>query len=1152
MRFSKLRLLGFKSFVEPTDFVIESGLTGVVGPNGCGKSNLVEALRWVMGESSYKAMRASGMDDVIFGGSHNRPARNTAEVTVMLERADGRVPSGLPDAEILEITRRIEREAGSVYKINGKDVRARDVQLLFADASTGARSPAMVRQGQIGELIAAKPTSRRAILEEAAGISGLHTRRHEAELRLRAAEQNLDRLEDVLGELGSQLDGLKRQARQATRYRTLSAEIRKADATILYLRWMQAKKAVGEAEQALAAEAKRVAEQAEVQARTAKDQAVAAHELTARREAEAKASAALQRLRLALGELDAEDARIKERIADLGRRLEQFAADVGREERLIADNREALARLGEEEKALNSDEATARDKGAEATAALQAAEQQLTASEKQFSDLTEESAQLTARRGHLQRTIRDAETRIERLKGQVADIERDLAGLADALARETGVAEKQAAVEAAQAQVGEAEAAADAAEHRIDAAREAEAAARAPVSDAEKQLNAIEAEAAALERLLAQGMGGRWRPIVEAMRVRSGYEKALGAALGADLEAPTDDEAPIHWTDTGTGDGDPALPAGATPLSDYVEAPAALRRRLRQIGLVEAAEGERLHADLAPGQRLVTKDGRVWRWDGLVASADAPSAAAERLAQKNRLEELRAEGDDAGRELARHRAAHEDTKTALQQASEAERAAREALRQSRHAADAARDALSRAEKAMGELVARRSALEEARLRLASSLEEAETAHREAVAALAELPPLEGTEQRLAATRLSVQEQRAAVAEARSVVNGLAREGDIRRARLQAIAAERRSWTSRAESAEHQIATLRERKGEAEAELAAIRETPDTIDTRRKALFREVEGAETNRAAAADALAESERRQVEVDRQAKDALADLSSCREARARAEERLNAARERVTDAVERIDETLECKPEEAAELAELKPGAEPPDVNAVETRLDRLRQERDRLGGVNLRAEEEAREVAERRDVLVTERDDLVEAIKRLRQGIYSLNREARERLVAAFDRVNAHFQELFTHLFGGGTAELQLVDSDDPLEAGLEIVARPPGKKPQTMTLLSGGEQALTAMALIFAVFLTNPAPICVLDEVDAPLDDANVERYCNLLDEMSRRTDTRFVIVTHNPITMARMNRLFGVTMSERGVSQLVSVDLATAEQYREVG
>ncbi|MCJ9754197.1 chromosome segregation protein SMC, partial [Neorhizobium sp. BETTINA12A] len=369
-------------------------------------------------------------------------------------------------------------------------------------------------------------------------------------------------------------------------------------------------------------------------------------------------------------------------------------------------------------------------------------------------------------------------------------------------------------------------------------------------------------------------------------------------------------------------------------------------------------------------------------------------------------------------------------------------------------------------------------------------------------------------------------------------------------RLAAIAQERASWTARAASAADHIESLREREEEAREEIADLEAAPEEFDDKRRALLTELQKAEEARRAAGDRLAEAETYQREADRIAVVALSELAESREKRGRAEERLVSAAEKRHESEARIRETLNVPPHEVLRLAGLKPDGALPDIREIEREVDRLRMERERLGAVNLRADEEQKELSDKLDNLMRERADVIDAIRKLRGAIQSLNREGRERLLAAFDVVNEQFQRLFTHLFGGGTAELQLIESDDPLEAGLEILARPPGKKPQTMTLLSGGEQALTAMALIFAVFLTNPAPICVLDEVDAPLDDHNVERYCNLMDEMAASTETRFIIITHNPITMARMNRLFGVTMGEQGVSQLVSVDLQTAELLRE--
>jgi chromosome segregation protein len=481
---------------------------------------------------------------------------------------------------------------------------------------------------------------------------------------------------------------------------------------------------------------------------------------------------------------------------------------------------------------------------------------------------------------------------------------------------------------------------------------------------------------------------------------------------------------------------------------------------------------------------------------------------------------------------------------------ERERAAREAQRNAQRALGDARTALAEAEKAAGALSSRRTALTESRDRIVESRDEAVQSFATAEVALSQAPDLSALEKAIAGLSTRVATERAAAAEARAAHEGLRRETELRQRRLAAIVSERESWRSRAENAESQIGALSERRTEASAEFDRLSDAPDEIDARRRKLMSQLSEVETLRKAAADRLQEAENRQAELDKAATASIQALAEAREARARAEERLTAADERRRDAEARIQETLATPPHLVIQHTGLAADDPLPDADAIERRLEKLRIERERLGAVNLRAEEEQKELSERLETIVSEREDIIEAIRKLRQAIQSLNREGRERLLEAFGVVNGHFQKLFTSLFGGGTAELQLVESEDPLEAGLEILARPPGKKPQTMTLLSGGEQALTAMALIFAVFLTNPAPICVLDEVDAPLDDHNVERFCNLMDEMSKSTETRFVVITHNPITMARMDRLFGVTMAEQGVSQLVSVDLQTAEQMRE--
>ncbi|MGQ3355107.1 MAG: chromosome segregation SMC family protein, partial [Phreatobacter sp.] len=547
MKFSRLRIHGFKTFVEPTDFLIEPGLTGVVGPNGCGKSNLVEALRWVMGENSFKNMRASGMDDVIFSGSGNRPARNTAEVMLTVDNSRRLAPAQFNDHDVLEVSRRIEREAGSLYKINGREVRARDVQILFADASTGSRSPALVRQGQIGEIISAKPQARRRILEEAAGIAGLHARRHEAETRLKGAETNLDRLETVLSQIESQLDGLKRQARQAVRYRGLSADIRKAEATLAWLKFREAGELVREAERLVELETRTVAERTTDQATAAKDQAVAAHQLPALRDEAAKAGAALHRLVTARDQLEGEEKRARERMAELDRRIAQLDGDLARERALGADAEGVMARLVAEEAELAAIGEGAKTAEAEALAGVAAAETALAVAEKAFSEATSALAEIVARRNQLERSIRDAGERLMRLEGQLAEIDAETAKLEAGSDHAARLDALRAELAAAAAALTTAEAEAVAAEQAHVAARSQEGEARRPLADAERLVQRIDTEVRTLSKILNVAHASKWPPVLEAISVARGYETALGAALGDDLDAPTASASPQHW-----------------------------------------------------------------------------------------------------------------------------------------------------------------------------------------------------------------------------------------------------------------------------------------------------------------------------------------------------------------------------------------------------------------------------------------------------------------------------------------------------------------------------------------------------------------------------------------------------------------------------
>ncbi len=1152
MKFERLRLTGFKSFCDAAEFKIEAGLTGIVGPNGCGKSNLVEALCWVMGESSFKNMRGSGMEDVIFAGSGKRPSRNNAEVGLLLDNADRRAPAAFNDSETIEVTRRIEREAGSTYRVNGKEVRARDVQLLFADASTGARSPSLVRQGQIGEIIAARPQARRLILEEAAGVSGLHSRRHEAELRLKGAEDNLLRVEDVLKQIDAQVDSLKRQARQSARYRDLSATIRRDEALGRLIAWREHEATLAEARRRLDADLIEVAERTRAQAEAARLQALAAAALPPLREEEARRGAALHRIALARDALESEERRAKEREAELERRIAQFAGDLAREEALIADAAGVMERLAAEDAALEQQADQAEEDAARARESEEGAEQRLASAESELAQSQAAASDHNARRRALLGAVEEEGRRLTQLEAECAAIERERAGLSRAGFDEVQRAARARAVAELAETLAAAEREAQAAEARHAEAREAEALSRGPLANAERAAQRLETEALTLANLLGSDANGPWPRAVDVVNVARGFEAALGAALGDDLDAAIDENAPAHWSMIAPAGEDPYLPPGVEPLAERVVAPPALARRLAQVGVVARAEGKGLSRLLKPGQRLVSLEGDLWRWDGFVAAAEAPTPAARRLAEKNRLGDLEREAEAARQAAAVLSAAAASAADAAQEAAGAEADLRQRVRLGRAASDNVRDALAEFERARAETLSRLSAVEEAFLRASAARDEAAERKANAQAALDRLGSGDNVALSLESAQVAAASERAAFAEARAAAQTVAREAQARAARRAAIVAERSSWSERRDRAEARIAEFAERHADAERERAGLAEAPLEFGRRRRALADEYDKAEAARKEAADACALGETALAEADRAARHALEAMSAAREQRAASEERVEGARLRGDQLVHSILSELDCEPSGLAALSGHKADAPLPGADEVERRLENLREQRERLGAVNLRADEELKEVVASRDKLIAERDDLTEAIKRLRSAIHTLNQEGRERLVAAFEVVSKHFEDLFSTLFEGGKAELMLVESDDPLEAGLELVAQPPGKKPQTLTLLSGGEQALTALALIFAVFLTNPAPICVLDEVDAPLDDYNVERFCDLLDEMRKRSDTRFVTITHNPITMARMDRLFGVTMAERGVSQIVSVELAEAESFAEAG
>ena len=932
MDFSKLRLSSFKSFVEPIEIDIKDGLTGVVGPNGCGKSNLVEAIRWVMGEASYKSMRASSMEGVIFQGTQNRPSRNSAEVSLVLNNKDRDAPLMCNDADIIEVTRRIEREAGSVYKLNGNDTRARDIQMLFADASTGARSPSLVRQGQIQELIDQKPNERRRILEDAAGISGLHVRRHEAELRIKSAETNIDRLDDILKELASQVRSLNKQSREANRYKNLSKKIRETEILLLAKKYKTIELECKENEEKL-------------------------HSLNVEH----------QNIVRSVSNKKTEELNIQESLPELKKEANDSSA--------------ALQRLIIEMERFDNDQIQSGRRKQELDDLISTTNLQL---KREIQILEDINNNVIGNNKDININEDELEVKINKKETLIIDLDKEI-----------------------------------------------------------NNLTKLYAEKNALEGIIGDNVDAT-NSLIENLDVIPGFEKALDALLGDELYHSLDTENGIHWKKVSIEEKSQNLPSGCKPLSEFVKGSDVLSERLNQTGLVNQSDGEELSSKLTYGQRIVSKEGDLWRWDGLVVSAGAPGSAAERLGQRNRLIEIYEE-------------------------------------------------IKEFENNSGDIDSLRNKLKDA--------------HKD-----------------LSDLRLNYEK----------ILLNKKNISDVNK---------------RKDIATEQITILEERIKKFEQENINLEQNPEDIDTKKIDLSENISSARKKSNEDNDKLIELENSLRDVVLIIRELSDQESHLRENKGRVEVTLESNKTRLSEIINLIEK--EHKKETSEFMKELDVSVDSEDEDGMQMNIDRLKRERDDLGGVNLKAEEEAEEIKERINEIKVERDDLVEAIKKLRTGINDLNKEGRERMQRAFLEVNEKFQNVFKKFFGGGNAELKFIDSDDPLEAGLEVFAQLPGKKLIEMSSLSGGEKGLVSLSLIFAVFLTNPSPICVLDEVDAALDDSNVEKFCDLIEEISSNVKTRFLVITHHPLSMARMDRLYGVTMQEKGVSQLVSVDLNVAEKIRNI-
>jgi len=855
MKFKKLDLIGFKSFVERTTVAIEKGLTGIVGPNGCGKSNIVEAIRWCMGETSAKSMRGSGMEDVIFSGTANKTSKNIAEVSLALDNSDKEGPNQFRELDIINVKRRIEKDKGSRYFINEKEVRARDIQTLFADLSTGAHSPSMISQGRIGALVTAKPTDRRAILEEAAGISGIHVRRHESELRLNSAENNLKRADELRRQQEKQLENLKKQAAEASKYKIISEEIKKIEAGLYYIKLVEIEKEIKAAE-TITSQSDNEINSLKIEINhSSKLQEEAYQKLKPLRDKNIEILSRLQRLNLEFQNLEDEEKRAKTDKEKLLKSENTINEDIEREKNIILEAQSNEKRLDEEKNSLID-------------------------TEKKYYDLEKQTEK------DLQEVIKD----LKKEQDQLEEITKSIA------VNENG-------------------------KKYIEY-----------LNDINENLK----------------------------KAKNQIEK-----------------------------------------NDHQNA----KNIINEIILSNEKEKEKLD--------IIIKENKT-----------------EQISEfTNKIK----------------------------------------FTQEKYAS-----ALSKHEAIKTETIKRKE-------------------------------------------------------------------------RITNIDTEIQNWKNLKFNSEKMLKELHVRIGKIKTDLEEVNKLPETIAMRKGKLMQNTSDTETKKQEMSEELIKSENEYQKCNKQLKIVEGKMMSARENKARSGATLEGLENRKEDLINTLKNDLNINEKNLLENSDIKDVTSLPNKIEQEDKLDAKKNERERLGSVNLRADEETEQYKTTIIKMEKDREDLVSAISKLRTSINELKQKGRERLLEAFEKVNRKFNDVYTKLFNGGTAKLEFIDSEDPLEAGLEMLVSPPGKRLQSITLLSGGEQALTALSLVFAVFLTNPAPICVLDEVDAPLDDANVTRFCSLLVELTKITETRFIIITHHALTMSKMDRLYGVTMPEKGISQLVSVDLEKAEE-----
>ena len=1142
MKFQSVRISGFKSFLEPTEIQMNRGLTGVVGPNGCGKSNIVEAIKWIMGENSARQMRGDGMDDVIFSGTNERPSRNFAEVSIKLDNSEKKAPAIFNHYDEIEITRKIEREKGSVYRVNGKQVRARDIQLIFADNGTGARSSGIVGQGRIAQIIDSNPEDRRVILEEAANIKGLHSRRHEAELKLKGASDNLDRLSDIEQTYKEQLIELEKQGRKAARYRSVGERIRKAEATLFFNLMNNAKKEANDLDIQLKNANENVSQGQIKVAEHTKSQLHLANKIPDLKKDEAEKAATLQTLNITKIKLDEEKSSAQNALQNIINQINLINNDIARESEIKEDAKKSLSNLLTEEKNLKEDSENFSTKITKATDLVKKLRSISDAADNKLSTITSEIYSIKSDKSDLEKRIKNLKQKIEVTQNQLANFNIEDDKNRFKLDKEKIINLKKLIQENNQLNDGY--------NVELEKLEKLETRLLEEKNTAFFEFNKVNLEFDSLSTLLGRDTLNS-NTLEKTIGNINNLEEAIGSVLGETLLAPilSDDQSTenaTYWREDFKTISTASLPESVIPIVTKITKSSILDTALKGVGIVDNKEiAFRLQKELTFGQALTTPSGGLWRWDGFVQPQGVQNSYSERLQQIARLRLLQ---------------------NKLPSLKEKQSLSEKRLEECFNNIKKYKDDLANLQVKLSSLISESNELQLENTKVESKLlssealiKELKNTERMSLEELSELekefnnslnlPSLLAEELKV---RNNADQSRNELTDAMAAEQQIKSEESFKSRNLIQLGHQKENWKVREEEAKTRLISLEERLKASQDEKNRLSTLPESFEKKEAELNTKIEEAISNRNIAADQLVKNETSLNDADKLVREAEKAVSTLREEMIKIEALLNLSKAKIQNIEDRVFEKLKIKSTELNKFINTKEEDQPiKSIEILEKTLQRLLNERETLGAVNLRAEDEMNEMLNKIEVMSKERVDLEEAIAKLRSGIFELNKEGRQRLTESFEEVNKNFKQLFQKLFGGGNAELRLIGNEDPLQAGLEVLASPPGKKMQLLSLLSGGEQALTAISLIFSVFLCNPAPICILDEVDAPLDDTNVGRFCDLLNQIVDETNTYFMVITHHRLTMAKMDRLFGVTMEQKGISKLVSVDLEQASRIRDI-